>query len=453
MSTEDDNDNNNTPPPEDQAAPPPPPIESGVEQEQTFSFDEAALESPEENALNRRGSSLGGNSSKAITFGALLLLGTGIILYYLFSDTAPPPQAPAGGVVPTKPSGELIAQPATAPPAATGISAPAAPSAPPAPPPPPPPPPPPAPPAVVKAKNAPPPKPQAPLAPPDIRAIAPAADAKAAVDKRSTARMRSNMMLMSDGKTADTTNKKNAKAAIDQNDPNAAFTSNVIAASDAETTVATKLTNLNTVIAQGKIVNAVLETAINTDLPGTLRAIISRDVYAEAGRAVLIPKGSRLIGTYNTGIMRGQKRVLIVWTRVITPSGIDIMIDSPAVDSLGKAGVAGMVDNKFMESFSAAILTSMISIGVAIAADRNMDSNNTTTTQNTDGSSTSTGSAGGAAATGAVQALGDVGSEIVGSMLDLRPTISIDQGTRISVFVNQDLVVPSQPSSGSMFVQ
>lgn len=458
MSDEDDNNNNSAPPPSDPAGTPPPVIETtetgtntGGSTKNEFHFDEAALEDPDASELNRKGSVLGGGSGKALTFGAALLLGTGIILYYLFSDKPAPPPAPAGAVVPTKPSGELVAQPSSAPPAPSGITPPASvPTAPPAPPPPPPPPPPPAPPAAVKQKNAPPPKMQAPLAPPDIKAIAPTENK--ALDKRSATRMRSNMLLLNGGTTNSAEKTNTAKQALNANDPNAEFSSNAIAASTAETTAAAKLSNLNTLIAQGKIINAVLETAINTDLPGTLRAVISRDVYAEAGRSVLIPKGSRLIGTYNTGVFRGQKRVMIVWTRVITPEGLDIAVGSPAVDALGKAGVEGMVDNKFMESFSAALLTSLISVGVAVAADGNIDQSSTTTT-NTDGSTTTTGSAGAAAANSAVKALGGVGTEIVGSLLDLRPTITVDQGTRINVFVNKDLVVPNANNSGSMFIQ
>ncbi|MDX2073895.1 MAG: TrbI/VirB10 family protein [Alphaproteobacteria bacterium] len=449
-------DNNNTPPPEDPNTQPP---AAGSDNKdtgsaQSFSFDEAALEDPDDSALNRRGSSLGGNSSKAMMFGTVLVLGTGIILYYLFSDSsAPPPPKGGGAVVPTKPSGEIIAQPASSPPAASGISAPSsAPSAPPAPPPPPPPPPPPAPPAAIKAKNAPPPQLQAPLAPPEIRAIAPTEATAKVIDKQTATRMRSNMLLVNGGKTVTDDKKLAAQQALDSNDPNAEFASNAIAASETETTVATKLSNLGKLIAQGKIINAVLETAINTDLPGTLRATISRDVYAEAGREVLIPKGSRLIGTYNTGVLRGQKRVLIVWTRIITPTGIDIEVGSPAVDALGKAGVEGMVDNKFAESFSAALLTSLISIGVAVAADGNLSGTSSSTT-NTDGSTTTSGSAGSAAATSAVQAIGGVGTEVVGNLLDLRPTITIDQGTRINVFVNKDIVIPGPDNSGGLFVE
>lgn len=253
-------------------------------------------------------------------------------------------------------------------------------------------------------------------------------------------------MLVLDGGKDNKTNadQRAASDALSASDPNSAFSNNVLRATKAEKATASRLNNLSITIAQGKIINAVLETAINTDLPGTLRAIISRDIYAESGREVMIPKGTRLIGTYNTGINRGQRRVLIVWTRLIRPDGLDIMIGSPGVDSLGRAGLEGHVDNKYSEIFSAAILSSVISIGAAVAADAATGNDDTTTTtQRTDGSSSTTGSSGSIAAASAVQNIGTVGKDIVNTMLDLKPTITVDQGTKINVFVNRDLSFPN----------
>ncbi len=276
-------------------------------------------------------------------------------------------------------------------------------------------------------------------------------------DKERQRRLKSNMMVIEESalaeKSREATRAESAKAqsAIAAKDPNVEFGNNAIRATGAAEATATKLKNLDQTIAQGKIIDAVLETAINTDLPGTLRAIVSRDIYPESSRAILIPKGSRLIGQYNTGILRGQKRVFIVWTRIIRPDGVDIAIGSPGIDPLGRAGVSGIVDNKYFETFSAAILTSLISVGVAVLADSTIDDPNTTRT-NTDGSSTTTGSAGAEAASQSVRNLGDIGKSVVEGLIDGRPTISIDQGTRVNVFVNRDLFFPDR-SGGNVFVQ
>ena len=112
-----------------------------------------------------------------------------------------------------------------------------------------------------------------------------------------------------------------------------------------------------------------LETPINTDIPGMIRAIVNHDVYAESGRAILIPKGSRLVGTYNNFVIRGNKRVNIIWSRVIRPDGIDIMIRSGGADQLGRAGIEGDVDNKYAEIFASAFLVSAINIAIGAGVD------------------------------------------------------------------------------------
>lgn len=267
------------------------------------------------------------------------------------------------------------------------------------------------------------------------------------------ARIRSNMLVMDGAATAAPTGSTASATAnrnLNNGDANRAFASDAINASGAEKAIATRLNNLNITIAQGKIINAVLETAINTDLPGTIRAIVARDTYAESGRNVLIPKGSRLLGTYSTGILRGQGRVMIVWTRVIRPDGIDIAIGSPAVDGLGRAGIKGFVDNKYTEVFSAAILTTVLSLGAAEAAYKIMPKQGTTTTGG--GSTTTTVNPAQQAAAEAVTNFSDISKSVVEKLVDLRPTITIDQGTIVNVFVNRDLTFPSDLDN-MVFVQ
>lgn len=295
--------------------------------------------------------------------------------------------------------------------------------------------------------GAPPPPPPPPVPPPP--AVSKIGGEKA-VDKNAQKRIRSNMLIVDGGKGGSSSSAEN-KAASPSRDPNSNFAENVIRATTAETAIATGLSNLNMTIAQGKIINAVLETAINTDLPGTIRAIVSRDTYAEAGRDILIPKGSRLLGTYNTGILRGQNRVMIVWTRLIRPDGVDIMIGSPGVDNLGRAGLEGFVDNKFTEIFSAAILTSALTIAGAVAVDAVLPSEGTTTTT-PEGNSTTTTSPAQQAAGQAVTELGSTAKDVVSRMINIQPTVTIDQGTRINVFVNRDLTFPNS-FDGGVFIQ
>jgi type IV secretion system protein VirB10 len=269
-------------------------------------------------------------------------------------------------------------------------------------------------------------------------------------DQNMQARLRSNMLVLNAAPPPADAQAQAADNALSQNDPNSSFARNAVRASAADKATATKLTRLSSTIAQGKIIDAVMETAINTDLPGPLRAIVSRDIYAESGRDIMIPKGSRLIGTYNSSVTRGQVRVLVIWTRLIRPDGLDIAIGSPGIDALGRAGVEGIADNKFTEIFTGAFLTSVVSIGVGLAADAVDDTQSTTTTGSNGTTSTST--AGNDAVRGGVATMGAASQRIVDSLINTKPTITVDQGTRVNVFVNRDLEFPSD-GSNSIFVQ
>lgn len=228
------------------------------------------------------------------------------------------------------------------------------------------------------------------------------------------------------------------------NDPNVGFADSFFNQEGVPHAYARKLANTNRLITQGKIIETVLETPINTDIPGMIRAVVSRDVYAESGRAILIPKGSRVVGTYNNFVIRGNKRVNVIWSRVIRPDGFDIMIRSSGTDQLGRAGIEGAVDNKYAEIFSTAFLVSAINIAVGIATDKVDDTEGATETTNVDGSTTRNASAANEAAIDAVDLFGSTAENLVQGFLNLKPTITISQGTRVSIFVNRDLLFPDE---------
>ena len=91
-----------------------------------------------------------------------------------------------------------------------------------------------------------------------------------------------------------------------------------------------------------------------------MRALVSRDVRSFDGSRVLIPRSSRLIGQYKSGLAAGQTRAYVIWTRLIRPDGASVALASPAVDYSGSSGVAGKVDGHFMQRFSSAVLLSVV---------------------------------------------------------------------------------------------
>ena len=126
------------------------------------------------------------------------------------------------------------------------------------------------------------------------------------------------------------------------------------------TAQAKPLSNPATTVTEGTLIPAVLETAIDTDVPGFVRAVVSQDVKSFDGKNVLIPRSSRLIGQYQSGLQAGQKRAYVIWTRVIRPDGVSVNLQSPGVGFDGKTGLPGDVDSRFFQRFGSAMLLSVI---------------------------------------------------------------------------------------------
>jgi len=181
---------------------------------------------------------------------------------------------------------------------------------------------------------------------------------------------------------------------------------------------ATVLRDKGSVVAQGAMIPAVLETALDSDLPGFARAVVSRDVRSFDGLAVLIPRGSRVIGEYRPATALGQSRAFVIWTRVLRPDGVSIQIGSPATDPLGRAGLSGTVDTHFLERFGGAILLSVVNAGATALA-------GSPSTEVVIGSSQ--------------QATGLAATASAFAPANIAPTIKVPQGAPIRIFVARDL--------------
>ena len=187
---------------------------------------------------------------------------------------------------------------------------------------------------------------------------------------------------------------------------------------EAETAKATAMRDLDTLVPQGAVIPAVMETAINSDLPGLARAMVTRDIKSFDGSTVLIPRGSRVIGQYKSGVAMGASRVFVIWTRVIRPDGVSIQIASPAADPLGRGGLEGKVDRHFFGRFGGSILLSVLNAGVAAV------SNTRSSSQIYIGSAAEAASVAGAA----IKTDGGTA-----------PTIQTPQGAPVTIFVARDL--------------
>lgn len=205
---------------------------------------------------------------------------------------------------------------------------------------------------------------------------------------------------------------------------------------------ATKVPDLSRVIIQGKIIDAILESAIDTDGTAQIRAVVTRDVYAEYGKNILIPKGSRAIGTFSSTVTNGVARVGIVWNRIIRVDGLSLNINANATDRIGRGGVPGDLDNKYLQIMRNSFLTSMISVGSALAVEGISNSTGISNTTNGNSSTTTSGKASDYALVNATQDFMDDMEDIIDGIKDEKPTIRIPQGTKIIIMVNQDLTLP-----------
>lgn len=189
----------------------------------------------------------------------------------------------------------------------------------------------------------------------------------------------------------------------------------------AETVGAVQMQNLYGLIPQGTMISGVLETAIKSNLPGMVRAIVSEDVYSFDKSNLLIPSGSTLVGQYRSAVRQGQSRVFVIWDRLIRPDGVSVDLASYGTDSLGRSGMEGDVDTHFMERFGSSILLSMIDAGVRIGVEKagDKDTANVVVSSGDDFSNA---------------------SEIaLKNSIGIPSTVDVDQGERIKVFVGRDL--------------
>ena len=175
------------------------------------------------------------------------------------------------------------------------------------------------------------------------------------------------------------------------------------------------MVNPATTVTQGTLIPAILETAIDTNVPGYVRAVVSQDVRSFDGTKILVPRSSRLIGQYQSGLQNGQKRAYVIWTRLIRPDGASVNLASPAIGFDGTTGLAGKVSgNSFFKRFGSAMLLSVVG-GVGSLA---------------------TGGAAGVLIGGASSSAAAKAAEQDGQR---GPTVRVRQGEPIRIFTARDL--------------
>lgn len=175
----------------------------------------------------------------------------------------------------------------------------------------------------------------------------------------------------------------------------------------------------------GHVIPAALVTALNSDLPGRVIAQVTAPVYDSiTGDHLLIPQGSRLIGTYRDGARYGDSRILLAWNRLILPNGWSINLENmDASDPSGASGLTDQTDNHLDRLAAAIVLSSIITVAANEAED-----------SESNGFSQSLGDA-------AAQQAAQSGARIVDRELAVRPTLRVRAGAPVRVLVTRDIVL------------
>lgn len=183
-------------------------------------------------------------------------------------------------------------------------------------------------------------------------------------------------------------------------------------------------------IKAGSVIRGVMITGANSELPGQVSGQVLQDVYDSAtGQHLLIPAGSRVVGTYDSAINSGQSRIFVAWQRIIFPDSSSITLESmPGADQSGLAGFKDQVNNHYVRTFGQAFLLSLFSAGIQLSQPRGAVSGTYNAQQI------------GAAAIG--QQLGMLGMQIARKNLNMQPTLEIRPGFEFTIAVNKDIILP-----------
>ncbi|RAZ82148.1 type IV secretion system protein VirB10 [Mesorhizobium hawassense] len=184
---------------------------------------------------------------------------------------------------------------------------------------------------------------------------------------------------------------------------------------------ATLLPHPDFVITQGTIIPCILQTAVDTNLPGYVKCVLPQDIRGATNNVVLLDRGTTVVGEIQRGLRQGDGRVFVIWSRIETPDHAVVSLASPGADELGRSGMPGLVDNHFWQRFGGAVLLSVVQGGLQAAGQY------------------ATNSGGG----GSINNFQSNGGQTIDTALratvDIPPTLRKNQGDTASIFVAKDL--------------
>lgn len=187
----------------------------------------------------------------------------------------------------------------------------------------------------------------------------------------------------------------------------------------------------NALLVRGTYIRCVLESRIISDFGGFTSCIVTEPVYSINGYNLLLPKGSKVLGSYRRGASGTSDRIEVIWDRITTPTGIDVNMSSPGVDNLGSSGVPGQYDAHWAQRITSALLISMVADAFKYAAAENGPpsygyAGSGVVVQNPYESATA-------------RTMERLANDALSENMRRPPTVTVNQGTIINVYVAKDV--------------
>lgn len=182
------------------------------------------------------------------------------------------------------------------------------------------------------------------------------------------------------------------------------------------------LGNRNFILAKGSFIDCALQTRLDSTVPGMTACVVTRNVYSDNGKVLLVERGSTVSGEYQANMRQGMARIFVLWSRIKTPNGVVINLDSPGTDALGGGGVPGYIDTHFWQRFGGALMLSLVD-DVARGI-----TNNTSSNGNNQFNFNSTG-----------DATQNMAAEALKNTINIPPTLYKNQGEQVGIYIARDL--------------
>ncbi|RYZ91118.1 MAG: hypothetical protein EOP04_01585 [Proteobacteria bacterium] len=181
-------------------------------------------------------------------------------------------------------------------------------------------------------------------------------------------------------------------------------------------------------VKQGTVIPGIMVTGINSDLPGQIIAQVSQNVYdSTTGKSLLIPQGTKIVGSYDSVVAIGQERAMVAWRRLIYPDGMSLeLLNMPGADQGGYSGFSDQVNNHYFKIFGSAIMLSLVGAGYQISQPHS----NGEFPSNQEIIAAEVG-----------RQFAQVSGELIRRNMQIQPTIEIRPGYRFVIMVNKDMIL------------